>query len=84
MPTYEYQCPRCGPIEISHSIVEPARSACARCNAAITRMISGGSGVLFDTNGFWQIGRDGRETKVSRASREREWSTAARRNQPIA
>jgi len=69
-------------MEISHSIVEPARSACPHCGVAITRMISGGSGFLLDATGFWRMDRGGRETKVSRTDREREWQAVARRNQP--
>jgi hypothetical protein len=46
-------------------------------------MVSGGSGFLLDATGFWQMGRDGRETKVSRFSRDRQWRAVARRHQPI-
>jgi len=83
MPTYEYQCSRCGTIEISHSIAEPARSACPRCGAKVTRLLSGGSGFLLDAGGYWEMGRDNRERKVSRAERERQWRAIAGRNQPI-
>jgi putative FmdB family regulatory protein len=82
MPTYEYQCPRCGTIEISHSIAEPARSDCPLCGAKVTRLLSGGSGFVFDAAGYWEMGCDGRETKVSRADRERQWHTIAGRGQP--
>ena len=83
MPTYEYRCPRCGTLEINHSIAEPARSACPLCRAKVTRLVSGGSGFLLDTTAFWEMGRDGRERKVPRADRQREWRAVAGRNQPI-
>jgi len=83
MPTYEYRCPRCGTIEISHSIAEPARSKCPLCAARITRLVSGGSGFVIDSASYWEMGRDGREKKVSRADREREWRSAAGRSRPL-
>jgi hypothetical protein len=47
----------------------------------VTRLVSGGSGFVFDAAGYWEMGRDGRERKVSRADRERQWHTIAGRNQ---
>ncbi|MGD0075728.1 MAG: zinc ribbon domain-containing protein [Candidatus Binataceae bacterium] len=82
MPTYEYRCPRCGTIEINHSIAEPARSKCPRCGAKVTRLVSGGSGFVFDSTGYWEMGRDGREKKVPRSDRERQWQSIAGRPRP--
>ncbi len=83
MPTYEYNCPRCGLVEISHSITEAARPDCPLCGAKLTRLISGGTGFVLDSGGYWEMGPDGRERRIPRADRERQWLTAASRNKPI-
>lgn len=83
MPTYEYNCPRCGLVEISHSITEAARSDCQLCGGTLKRLISGGTGFLLDSGGYWEMARDGRERKVPRAERERQWRAVAGRNKPI-
>jgi len=61
MPTYEYECTKCGAVvEISHSMTEPARKKlkkddpkpCA-CGAAVQRRIGTGAGVIFKGTGFY-------------------------------
>ncbi len=83
MPTYEYQCPRCGTVEISQSITEPARSRCPLCAMKVRRLVSAGAGFILDPGGFWETGRDGRERKIPRSEREREWQAAASRKRPL-
>lgn len=31
MPVYDYECESCGSMEIEHSIKEPARTICPKC-----------------------------------------------------
>lgn len=61
MPTYEYECTKCGAVvEIFQSITEPARKklkkddprACA-CEAPVQRRIGGGAGLIFKGSGFY-------------------------------
>jgi putative FmdB family regulatory protein len=80
MPTYEYQCARCGVVEINHSISEPARDSCPICGGGVRRLISGGSGFLLEHDGFWEMGADGKEQKLPRSEKQREWIGAAGRN----
>jgi putative FmdB family regulatory protein len=55
MPTYEYACPTCGLIEVFQSIKEKALTKCPQCKKAkVTRIISGGAGVIFKGSGFWE------------------------------
>ncbi len=82
MPTYEYECQRCGTIEIGHSIVDRARSRCPLCGNKVKRLVSGGAGTIIDASGFWRIGRDGKEIKVPRSLCEREWRATAGRSRP--
>lgn len=46
MPTYNYQCEICGPIEIFHSIMDDAKTICPYCNSKITKLISSGGAVI--------------------------------------
>lgn len=55
MPTYEYACDRCGIVEVFQSIKAKALTKCPQCKAGgISRLISGGSGVMFTGTGFWE------------------------------
>jgi putative FmdB family regulatory protein len=61
MPTYEYECTKCGRIfELFQSITAKPRrrisTDCARCNnsAPVRRLIGTGAGVLFKGSGFYE------------------------------
>jgi putative FmdB family regulatory protein len=61
MPTYEYECTKCGRIfeEFQSITARPKRSIdtdCARCNnkAPVRRLIGTGAGVLFKGSGFYE------------------------------
>ncbi|MFW5698622.1 MAG: FmdB family zinc ribbon protein [Planctomycetota bacterium] len=55
MPTYEYECARCGEMDIFQSITEDALERCPVCRSRrFTRRISGGGGVIFRGSGFWE------------------------------
>ena len=61
MPTYEYECTKCGAVvEIFQSITEPARkklkkddSKACTCSAPVQRRIGTGAGVIFKGSGFY-------------------------------
>ncbi|RKZ19868.1 zinc ribbon domain-containing protein [bacterium] len=54
MPTYEYECTRCGLItEEFKPISAPRRQRCPACRSKVERLISGGSGILFRGSGFY-------------------------------
>lgn len=55
MPTYEYECARCGEMDIFQSITEDALERCPVCKSRrFSRRISGGGGVIFRGSGFWE------------------------------
>jgi putative FmdB family regulatory protein len=61
MPTYDYECTKCGHVfEMFQSITAPAKKRpdepCASCGqrAPIRRLIGGGSAVLFKGSGFYE------------------------------
>jgi len=54
MPTYEYECTKCGlVIEEFKSMSAPRRQRCPECRGKVQRLISGGSGVHFKGSGFY-------------------------------
>ena len=62
MPTYEYECVKCGAVvEIFHSMTDPARKRLRKtdpkacdCNAGVLRRIGTGAGVIFKGSGFYE------------------------------
>ena len=70
MPTYEYECTRCGLVtEEFKSISAPRRQRCPACRGKVERLISGGSGILFKGSGFY--------VTDSRAKNNKDTSAAA-------
>lgn len=82
MPTYEYQCTKCGRVfEVFQSITaKPKRripTDCKRCNnmAPVQRLIGCGAGVLFKGSGFYET--DYRSESYKKAAKaEKEAATA--------
>ena len=54
MPTYEYECTRCGlAFEEFKPMSAPKRQRCPECRGKVERLISGGTGILFKGSGFY-------------------------------
>ena len=61
MPTYEYECTKCGKVvEIFQSITEPARKRLrkadpkpCKCGVPVQRRIGTGGGIIFKGSGFY-------------------------------
>jgi len=56
MPTYEYQCRKCGHrFEVFQRIVDPPVRDCPKCatKGSVEQIISGGSGLIFKGSGFY-------------------------------
>ena len=56
MPTYEYECPKCGhQFEEFQSIKAEPRKSCPQkgCRGRVRRLISAGGGLLFKGSGFY-------------------------------
>ncbi len=56
MPTYEYECPKCGhQFEEFQSITAEPRKSCPQkgCRGRVRRLISAGGGLLFKGSGFY-------------------------------
>lgn len=79
MPTYEYECTECGKVfELIQPITEPSRRRLRKtdpkpcdCNAAITRRIGTGGGIIFKGSGFYQTDyRSESYQKAAKADKE--------------
>jgi putative FmdB family regulatory protein len=57
MPTYEYQCAKCGIIfEHFQSIKAPKLEKCTKndCKGKVTRLLGTGGGIIFKGGGFYE------------------------------
>jgi putative FmdB family regulatory protein len=62
MPTYEYECTKCGKVfDLFQSITEPARRRLKKtdpkpcgCNAPVKRRLGTGGGIIFKGSGFYE------------------------------
>jgi len=62
MPTYEYECTKCGKVfDLFQSITESPRRRLKKtdprpcdCDAAVRRLIGTGGGIIFKGSGFYQ------------------------------
>jgi len=57
MPTYEYQCKKCGHrFSEFQRIVDPPIKDCPKCSKknCVEQIISGGSGLIFKGSGFYE------------------------------
>lgn len=55
MPTYEYECPKCGHrFEKFQSISDPPVKTCPKCRGRkVKRLIGTGAGIIFKGSGFY-------------------------------
>ena len=54
MPTYEYECLKCGArSERLQSITDPPLKKCVKCRGKLQRLISAGGGLIFKGSGFY-------------------------------
>ena len=54
MPTYEYQCEKCGfRCERVQKMTEEPLQNCPKCEGNLRRLVTGGSGVIFKGKGFY-------------------------------
>lgn len=54
MPTYEYECQKCGhQFEVFQSIKDAPKKACPECKGRVKRLLGTGAGLLFKGSGFY-------------------------------
>ena len=79
MPTYEYECVKCGAVfELIQPITEPARRRLRKddpkpcsCKGDVKRRIGTGAGIIFKGSGFYQTDyRSDSYKKAAKAEKE--------------
>jgi len=66
VPTYDYQCRKCGHItEVIHSMLEDGPTACERCGGELRRVFHP-TGIIFKGGGFYKT--DSRSTGSTAAA----------------
>ncbi len=65
MPTYDYDCPKCGHFEIWQSIKDNALVVCPTCGTKVERLISANIGFVLKGSGFYQ--NDYKKSKPSKS-----------------
>ena len=65
MPTYVYECRRCGHrFELMQSIVDPPRQRCPECRGKVKRVLMPGGGLIFKGSGFYSTDYKRKEQPV--------------------
>ncbi|MDD2431468.1 MAG: zinc ribbon domain-containing protein [Firmicutes bacterium] len=66
MPTYVYKCPKCGKFDFYQNINDKPLVNCPKCDSEVKKLISGGAGVIYKTDGFYIT--DSKKNKDTAAS----------------
>lgn len=67
MPTYEYQCKKCGhTFEKFQSMQDKPIKRCPDCRSVVKRLIGAGAGIIFKGSGFYET--DYRRAKSKESS----------------
>ena len=60
MPTYEYECKKCGHnFDVFQSMKDEPLKVCPKCGKELRRLINGGTGVIFKGGGFYVTDKSG-------------------------
>jgi putative FmdB family regulatory protein len=54
MPTYEYECKKCGRFDLFQRITEERLERCPKCKGKVKRLLGAGAGIIFKGSGFYQ------------------------------
>ena len=69
MPTYEYECKKCGhSFDVFQSMKDEPLKICPKCGKELRRLINGGTGVIFKGGGFYVTDKGGKSGESSRTS----------------
>lgn len=55
MPTYEYECEKCGHhFERFQNMTDEPLKRCPKCRCKVTRLVGTGAGLIFKGSGFYE------------------------------
>ena len=79
MPTYEYECRRCGHVfERFQNITDEPVKRCPKCKGKVERLIGTGAGVIFKGSGFYST--DYRSDSYKNAAKQEKASATSKSN----
>ncbi len=77
MPTYEYECDKCGyTFERVQPITAEPLKRCPKCKGKVRRLISGGAAVLFKGSGFYETDYKRKSSSSSSSSKHNNKSSS--------
>lgn len=66
MPTYDYECTKCGhKFEFFQKMTDKHLTKCLECEGKVKRLIGSGSGIIFKGSGFYATDYKKSSTKAS-------------------
>lgn len=72
MPTYVYECQRCGHrFELLQGINDPPRQRCPQCHGRVKRVLTAGGGLIFKGSGFYITDYKRKEDQHKETARKR-------------
>lgn len=81
MPTYEYECDKCGNrFERFQSITADPLKRCPKCRSKIRRVFGGGAGIIFKGSGFYTT--DYRKDSYKEAARKESSAASETKSTP--
>ena len=76
MPTYEYECQKCGHrFDLFQSIKDAPKKTCPKCRGRVKRLLGTGAGVIFKGSGFYST--DYRKPGYTEAAKKDSSTTSA-------
>ena len=83
MPTYEYECTKCGyHFDVFQSINDKPKKKCPECGKGVKRLILGGAGVIFKGSGFYVTDNSVSSRKTEKSSSEKSSDTKSSSEKP--
>ncbi len=70
MPTYDYECPKCGHMfELFQKMTAKRLTICPQCNSKkLKRLIGSGAGIIFKGTGFYETDYKRKENQTKQKS----------------
>jgi len=64
MPTYDYECKKCGHhFEVFQKMSDKRVEKCPKCSSAVKRLIGAGAGIIFKGSGFYHTDYKNKSSK---------------------
>jgi len=72
MPTYEYECEKCGKhFEKFQNMSDEPLKCCPECGGTVRRLIGAGAGIIFKGSGFYATDYRNNQPRTTRCGSDR-------------